>query len=71
MSPQVYFSTIALIVGTILAVFGMKYFAAWTTARARIVDAHNHDARLAAMEAEITRLSASVGKIESILKEVE
>lgn len=71
MSTPAYFATIALIVGTILAVFGMKYFSASIAARARIAGERNHDARLAAMEAEIARLSASVGKIESILKEVE
>lgn len=71
MSTPAYFATIALILGTILAVFGMKYLSAWTAARARIAGERNHDARLAAMETRIEGLSASVEKIERILKEVE
>ena len=59
MSAAIYLTTLCLPLGTILLVFGMRYFAQVQEAKARLVT----DDALAAIE---TRLAA----IEKILKDV-
>ncbi|HET6725148.1 MAG TPA: hypothetical protein VFH85_04000 [Gammaproteobacteria bacterium] len=72
-------------VGTILIVFGMKYFSALFQARARIADdaryralaekiaavTAEHQVVLSAMQAELSNLAANVATVERILKQVE
>ena len=85
MSTSVYFLTIGLFVGTALLIFGMKYFSAAFQARARIAadtgyrilaekavaaQADNR-AALAAMQAELAKVAASLAAVEKILKQVE
>ncbi len=85
MSTSVYFLTIGLFLGTALLIFGMKYFSAAFQARARIAsetayralaekavaaEAANQ-AALIVMQAELTKLAASLAAIEKILKQVE
>ncbi len=85
MSTSVYLLTLSLLFGTILVVFGMKYFSAAFAARARIADdaayqalaqkvataQSEHQASLAAIQAELSTVSASLAAVETILKQVE
>ena len=85
MSSSNYFLTLGLALGTALLIFGMKYFSAAFQARARIAsdtayrilaekavaaEADNR-AALAAMQAELTKVAASLAAVEKILKQVE
>jgi uncharacterized membrane protein len=85
MTTAIYFTTIGIIVGTILLVFGMKYVSAAYQARARIqgeaayreladkaVTAQfQNTASLTAMAGEIAKIAAQLAGVEKILKEVE
>lgn len=85
MSEFVYFTTICLVLGTILLIFGMKYFSAIQQARARragdeayrdiaakAVSAQDETlAALAAVNANLADLKARVATVEKILREVE
>ncbi|KQW96593.1 hypothetical protein ASC94_07045 [Massilia sp. Root418] len=85
MSESIYLLTICLPLGAAVIIFGMKYFSAAFAARARAesdaaysalagkaVQAQAaQQATLAAMQAEIARLSGSVASVEKILKQVE
>ena len=65
MSQQhVYFLTVGLILGTVLLVFGMKYF---TAARQAQKDA----ASLAVMQADLAEIKTRLAAVEKILKTVE
>jgi uncharacterized membrane protein len=71
--------------GTILVVFGMKYFSAVYAARARLAndDAYRtlaekavaaqseNQASLIAVQAELSKVSATLAAVEKILKQVE
>jgi Tfp pilus assembly protein PilO len=85
MSEHVYFVTIFLIFGTVLLVFGMKYFSATKRARSTVAneDAYRElvdkavsfqgqsAASLAAMQAGIAEIKSRLVAVEKILKEVE
>ena len=85
MSSGIYFLTLAVMFGTILVVFGMKYFSAAYAARARLAndDAYRalaekavaaqseNQASLTAVQAELSKVSASLAAVEKILKQVE
>ncbi len=85
MMTWVYFLTISLFLGTFLTVFGMKYFSAAFAARARLANdnayrvlaekavatSSDNQASLAAIQAELTKLSASLATVEKVLKQVE
>ncbi|MYN09793.1 hypothetical protein [Pseudoduganella aquatica] len=85
MSESIYLLTICLPLGAAVLIFGMKYFSAAFAARARAesdaaysalaekaVQAQAaHQATLAAMQAELAKLSGSVASVEKILKQVE
>ncbi len=85
MSGPVYFASLALLFGTILAVFAFKYGSAALQARAhgnndesyralaqRAVAAESeHAAALATIMAELNHVGARLGTIETILKQVE
>jgi hypothetical protein len=78
MSESVYFLTLGLFAGTILAVFGMKYFSAIQQAKAR---AEREDAyRLLAQgsaqaqqetAATLRAVEARLAEVERLLKQVE
>jgi len=85
METWIYFLTIGLFLGTVLIVFGMKYFSAALAARARMAndDAYralaektlaassDNQASLTAIQAELSRVSASLAAVEKVLKQVE
>ena len=85
MSPGIYFLTLAVIFGTVLAVFGMKYFSAVFAARARLANDEayralaekaaaglaENQATLGAIRGELAALSASLAAVEKVLKQVE
>lgn len=85
MSESIYLLTICLPLGAAVLIFGMKYFSAAFAARAgaesdaaysalaeKAVQAQAaHQATLAAMQAELAKLSGSVASVEKILKQVE
>ena len=84
MSTGIYLITISLFVGTILAVFGMKYVSAAFAARARIAadEAYRalaeravatqaeNGAALAAIQAELGKVGSSLAAVEKVLKQV-
>lgn len=85
MSESVYFLTLGLFFGSILMIFGMKYFAAIQQARARAEreEAYRqlaHDGSLAqqetaaalrAVQATVSSYEARLAEIERLLKQVE
>jgi hypothetical protein len=85
MSEHNYFLTLGLIIGTILLVFGMKYFVAARQARAKVAGDGAYRvlaekaaaaetqiaAALAALKTETSEIGARLIAVEKILKEVE
>jgi hypothetical protein len=85
MSAPVYFTTIGLFLGTILAIFGMRYRSAVQQAKARL--AHDQAYReiaakavaeqadtataISAIRVSLADIAARLGTIEKVLKEVE
>ncbi|GIG61362.1 hypothetical protein Lfu02_57340 [Longispora fulva] len=67
MSAPVYFATIGLFLGTILAIFAMRYRA--VTSSARAAQAASLD--VAAVQASLDDIAARLGTIEKTLKEIE
>jgi uncharacterized membrane protein len=80
----VYFLTLAILMGTILAIFGMRYFSAAVAARARLANDEayralaekaaagqaENQASLGAIRAELASVSASLAVVEKVLKQV-
>jgi hypothetical protein len=85
MPVWLYLLTISLILGTILVVFGMKYFSALFQARARLANdalyrtlaekavaaQSENQVVLSAIRTELASVSASLGAVEKILQQVE
>ena len=85
MSASIYLLTLCLPLGTILLVFGMRYFSAIQQARARLAndDAYRQIAEkaaaaqsetasaLSAIQASLAEMKTRLGAVEKILKEVE
>jgi hypothetical protein len=85
MKESVYFLTIGLPLVTLVLIFGMKYYSAAVAARARFDNDAAYSAlaekavaaqvesrtALAAIEADLARVNASLAAVEKILKQVE
>lgn len=85
MSEKVYFITLAVLFGTILAVFAFKYGSAALQAWARganddtyralaqraVAAESEHAAAVSAIMNELTQVGTRLGAIETILKQVE
>lgn len=85
MKEYIYLISIFLIFGTILAIFGMKYFSAAHQTRSRAMgeDAYralaekavatqlDSAASLSAMQTELSEIKAHLAAVEKILKAVE
>jgi hypothetical protein len=85
MSPAIYILSMGLMFGTIAGVFAMKYGSAAYAARARLANDTAYQslveklataqtesqAALAAIQAELTKVTASLAGVEKILKQVE
>ncbi len=71
MSESVYFLTICLPLGTILIVFGMRYFALVQQARAQAAGNVDNAAALKAIADSLADVQARLAGIEKILKAVE
>ena len=85
MSEPIYLITVFLILGTILAVFGMKYFSFAHRARSQAAseDAYRELASkaaiaqaesatsLAALQATVAEINTRLAAVEKILKQVE
>jgi Tfp pilus assembly protein PilO len=85
MSTPVYFLTMAFVLGTVLTVFGMRYFAALQQAKAKLAhdDAYRRIAETAgtaqaetaatllAIQSGLAEVRARLAAIEKILKDVE
>jgi hypothetical protein len=85
MAEHVYLISISIFTGTILLIFGMKYFAAIQQAKARLAndDAYRQLAaqtlasqteiagRLAGLEANLLDAKTRLASVEKMLKEVE
>jgi hypothetical protein len=84
MTSGIYFLTLAVMFGTILVVFGMKYFSAVYAARARVANdtalqslaekavaaQSENQVSLTAIQAELANIAASLAAVEKILKQV-
>jgi phage shock protein A len=84
MSTPIFFTTLALLLGTVLLVFAMRYVSSVLTARARLAAENSykalaeravalqaqHEAALTGVKAELAALSTSVAAVENILKQV-
>lgn len=85
MSEHVFLLTLGLPLGAAVLIFGMKYFSAVVSARARqasdaaysalaekaIAAQSANQAALAGMQAELSKATASLAAVEKILKQVE
>jgi hypothetical protein len=85
MSTSVYFLTMAVMFGTIIGIFGMKYGSAAYAARARLANDTAYQAlaeksvtaqaetqaSLVTLQAELSKTAASLAAVEKILKQVE
>ena len=85
MSETIFLLTISILFGTIVLVFGMKYFSSMQQARARLANDEAYrqlaaqasaaqaegNARLAAMEGALSEVRGRVAAIEKMLKEVD
>jgi hypothetical protein len=84
MPISVYLLTICLPLGTVLLIFAMKYFAAAFQARARLANDEayrllaqtaatvqlENQAALAAIRADLSKVTASLAAVEKILQQV-
>jgi hypothetical protein len=84
-SETVYLLTICLPLGTILLVFGLKYFSAAFQARSRLASESayrelaekavtvqsDNAASLSSIQAELSQIRIRLAAVEKILKEVE
>jgi len=85
MSVAQYLIFMLPVVGTVLIVFGMKYFSALFQARARLANDElyralaekavtaqtENQAALSAIRADLTRFAGSLATVEKILQQVE
>lgn len=85
MQTTIYFITLAIIIGTILAVFGIRFLQASAVARADAVhtDAYRklasdavtaqagNAATLSAIQSELAEIKTRMASVETILKAVE
>ncbi len=85
MSEHIYLLSIGLVLGTILIIFGMKYFSAARQARSRVLseDAYRELAEkafavqsenatsLSSMQTELSEINTRLAAVEKILKAVE
>jgi len=78
MSPLIFFTTLSMMLGTVLIVFGMKYLAqarqtASGTAREESyrVLAEKTTSVLAAVQAELADVKTRLATVETLLKTVE
>ena len=84
MAAHLYMPTVLLILGTVLLIFGMKYVSEALQARSRAAnersfrlfaeEAHSvqsqHVALLSSIQSSISDVSARLGQVERILKDV-
>jgi Tfp pilus assembly protein PilO len=85
MSAPVYFATLGLFLGTVLAVFGMRYLAAVQQAKAQlthdqayreiatkaVADQADTATAISAIQASMADVETRLAAIEKVLKEVE
>lgn len=71
MSEPVYFVTLGLVLGTILVVFGMRYAAAYSQARARLADEATHRDLAAGAVAGQAETAVAISAVHSTLVDVE
>jgi hypothetical protein len=84
MAAHLYMPTVLLILGSILVIFGMKYVSEALQARSRAANEHSfrlfaeeahsvqahHIALLTSIQSSISDVSARLGQVERILKDV-
>lgn len=83
MSEFVYFATLGLVLGTVVLVFGMRYVAAVTQARARAASENSYRqlaetaaaqpataAALSSIQSTLTDVGSRLAAVEKILKDV-
>ena len=71
MSAPVFLTTLTIIFGTILAIFGMRYYAQWQKAKVQSDADEAMRLRLDALEASVTEIKSRLVAIDTLLKDVE
>jgi hypothetical protein len=71
MSEFVYFTTVGLLLGTILLIFGMKFFSASRQEKARLAAESGQAEALSSIREGLADVKARLAVIEKILKDVE
>ncbi|MGZ5933766.1 MAG: hypothetical protein ACXWLV_03555 [Rhizomicrobium sp.] len=85
MSEHLYLLSIGLVLGTILIIFGMKYFSAARQAQSRVLSENayrelaqkavavqsENATSLSSMQAELSEINTRLAAVEKILKAVE
>jgi len=71
MSEFVYFSTLGLVLGTILLVFGMRFISTIAQSRARAAGQSETAAALSSIEAMLAEVNTRLTAVEKVLKDVE
>lgn len=85
MSEPLYLISVGLMLGTVIAIFAMKYFSSVRQAQARIAIENSYrelaqkavaaqsenTASLSAIRAELAEIKSRLSAVEKILKEVE
>lgn len=70
MSAPVFFTTLSMILGTVLIVFGMRYRASVLQSRARAAEAEATAAALTQIQADLADARTRLAAIEKLLKDV-
>lgn len=70
MSAPVFFTTLSMILGTVLIVFGMRYRASVLQSRARSAEAEATAAALIQIQADLADARTRLAAIEKLLKDV-
>jgi hypothetical protein len=70
MSAPAFFTTLFMILGTVLIIFGMRYRANVLQTRARTAEAEATAAALSQIQADVADARARLAAIEKLLKDV-
>ena len=70
MSESVYLTTICLVLGTILIIFGIRYVSAMQYAKVRAASDSGNAATLTSIQDDLADIKTRLGTIEKILKDV-
>ena len=71
MTATVFLTTVGLVLGTILVIYGLRHVSAIAYAKLRVASDADHAALLGSIQEGLAEIKARLGAIEKILKDVE